>query len=133
MWKLLVVVLLAGCATKADNVSLQGPARTTPTTVVAATSTTVGVPVEVARWSGNSDTDTENFTVTETWELHWKVSGSGAGALVTWSVPGEGFPSDYLQLPAGEGSSVVREGGTFYLQISTFMAAYEIWVVDVPN
>lgn len=130
MWRLLVVVLLAGCATKAENVSLKGP---DPTTTSTTTTTTTAGPVEVGRWTGTADTDTENFTVTDSWELHWNVSGVGAGALVTWTKPGAGFPSDLLQLPEGEGSSLIRDGGTFYMEISTFMSAYEVWVVDVPN
>ena len=147
---LLVALLVLGACAEPKNadVSEVGPTttedssttekeRTTTTakettTTEAPTTTAAPVPVEVGRWAGTADTDTPNFTVVESWELHWRVSG-GAGAAVSWLEPGAGFPTDYLQLAEGEHVSLVREGGTFYMEISTFGASYEVWVVDVPN
>jgi len=136
MRKILAVLLILGaCSTpKNENVSLEGPSITegAAVTTTSTTGTTVpAVPIEVGRWSGAADTDTGNFTVDASWELHWVVTG-GAGAAVEWTVPGDAFSTDYLSIE-GSGSSLIREGGTFYLSISTFGASYEIWAVDVPG
>lgn len=140
----LAVVLSACVEPTNENVSQEGPARTTTTTTAASdeTSTTTAPattaapsgPVEVARWSGSTDTDTENFSVVESWEIHWNVTGNENGAVfLRWIEPGNSFPADSVQLSAGSGKSLVREGGTFYFDISVISTAYEVWVVDVPN
>lgn len=150
IWLLAVVALtVAACATpKNENVSPVGPERSTtvkdrvttttrraPTTTEGTTTTTAApAPVEVARWSGSVDTDTENFTVDDSWEIHWNVTGNeNGGAFFTWLVPGEAFPADSLSVDVGSGHSLVREGGTFYFEIKAIAVSYEVWVVDIPN
>ncbi len=133
-WILVLLVAVAGCATPTtEDVSREGPTTTKVEKPAEETATTVPVgPIEVGRWVGSEDTDTTNITVEDSWELHWVISG-GAGVSVSWYVPGEEWPTDNLSLEVGEGSSLVRKGGTFYLEISSFGASYEIWAVDVPN
>jgi hypothetical protein len=90
----------------------------------------------VARFKGTSDSDTPNFTVKQSWELHWKIDLGeyGGGMGVSWVEPGDEFSGDSIMVDTASGSSLVREGGTFYFEVSTFgSGSWEIWVVDVPN
>lgn len=132
MRRILVLLVVAGCATPTtEAVSREGPTTTKDEKVAEETTTTVPVgPIEVGRWSGSADTDTTNITVEDSWELHWIVSGTIG---VSWYVPGEEWPTDSMVLDQGEGSSLIRKGGTFYLEISAYGDPYEIWAVDVPN
>lgn len=132
---------LGACVSPAEeNVSLEGPTRTsgeTTTTEEPAETTTTAPqqPVEVGRWSGTAETDTPNFTVKESWELHWKISESGGfGIGIEWNDPADQFSGGLLQVDEVEGSSLIREGGTFYLHISMYGSdSWEVWAVDVPN
>lgn len=131
-----------------DNVSLEGPSRSSTTTgpegteatttsTTEATTTVPPGPVEVGRWSGAIDTDTENFTVKESWELHWRIpyDGTGAGIGIEWKDPAVEYGGGGLIQPGTpEGSTLIRAGGTFYLHISLYGAkTYEVWAVDIPN
>lgn len=123
---LIVVALLAACAEPSqDNVSPIGP-----TTTVG--ETTTDQHVEVGRWSGSTSTDTENITVEESWELHWKITGEGI-VSVQWLEPGDVLPDGMRTLDEPAGSSLIREGGTFYLSIGVYGPSFEVWAVDVPN
>lgn len=149
-WLLVALVLIvsAGCVDPGnDDVSLEGPSVTTAkdrttttgestTTERATTTTAAPVPIEVGRWVGAATTDTENITVKESWELHWKVpSGQfGPGHIsIEWTVPGKAYPSDNRSISTEEGSSLIREGGTFYLTITSYGSDYEVWAVDIPS
>ncbi len=88
------------------------------------------VPLEVGRYSGSADTETDDFTVSGTWRLSWKVSG-GAGARVTVRAP-DGRFIDSVSIDPGTSESQFRQGCTCYLEISTFGATYEIVVTDLP-
>lgn len=126
------VALLASCVEPSDdNVSQEGP--TTTTTEATTTTEEITEPVEVGRWTGGTSTDTENITVHESWELHWRISGDGF-ASVQWVEPGSKVPDGIRSLDDPDGSTLIRRGGTFYLDISLYgPESFEIWAVDVPN
>ncbi len=133
-----VVLVLAACSSKGVNTT--GPTATTAGGLLdevgvgerVTVPTQPAEPVEVGRWKNNTSTDTENFTVDGTWELHWNVTGQ-YGATAEWTEPGAGFPTDILQMPTGAGQSTIRKGGTYYLSIDAIGGSFEVWVVDVPN
>jgi hypothetical protein len=109
---------------------VQAPTATIPPTTIAPT-TTLGQPIQVSRVSGSTDTETDTFTVSGTWEISWTVTG-GAGASVTVRSP-DGSTIDYVSIDPGQASSQLRQGCTCYLEISTFGATYDVEVTDLPG
>ncbi len=94
------------------------------------TTTVLAAPVEVARYSGSSDTETDDFTVSGTWRLTWEVTGgAGIGVTVRGS---DGRQVDYISIDPGSSSSQFRTGCTCYLDISSFGATYDLVVTDIP-
>ncbi len=98
--------------------------------LAATTTTQPRGPVEVGRYSGSADTETDDFTVSGTWQLSWEVSG-GAGVSVAVRTP-DGRLIDDVSIDPGQSSSQFRQGCTCYLEISTFGSTYEIVVTDLP-
>lgn len=98
------------------------------------TATTLAPPTEavvVLTRNGSSDTETDDFTTTGTWEVAWSVT-DGAGISVSIRRP-SGERIDSISIDPGEDSSRLRQGCTCYLDISTFGSTYSITVTDVPD
>jgi hypothetical protein len=103
---------------------------TTTTAPTTTTSTAPPAPVEVLRVSGANDDQTENFTVVGGWEITANVTG-GAGISIRIMSPG-GSMVDSVSFDPGTNTSRFRGGGTFWLDVSTFGASYEVIVTDTP-
>lgn len=110
------------------------PTTTTTTAPTTTTTTAPPQPVEVGRFSGGSTgTETADFTVDDTWELQYSSSG-GAGLIIEVIESSTNSRVDTISPDAGAGSSTFRQGGTYYLKVSTFGTdGWEIVVVDQPG
>lgn len=109
--------------------------RETTTTAEPTTTTTTAPPqpVEVGRFQGASDTETNDMTVVGTWSITGTATG-GAGINIAIRAPGgDLIDSTGIDADAGQQTSQFRQGGTFYLEISTFGSTYDVQVVDLPG
>lgn len=118
-------------STPADDPVVTSPPVTDPPVTAPPTTEAPAEPVEIGRYSGSADTETDDLTVVGSWQVSWSVSG-GAGVSVAVRTPG-GELIDAVSIDPGESSSQFRQGCICYLEISTFGSSYEIVVTDLPG
>jgi cytoskeletal protein RodZ len=106
--------------------------RSTTTTAPPTTTTTVPpVPIEVARFQGANDTQTDDFEVDGKWTLTAEVvGGAGVGAEIYDSSGGQ---LDFISFDPGSHTSKFRQGCVCYFDISTFGSTYTLIVTDIPD
>lgn len=92
-------------------------------------------PKDVLSLKGNTARKTQPFTVTGAWQLEWNLKAGQYGVLSinVYDASGGLFDMAVLQMEPGPSSSYYPQGGTFYLDIDSANAPWEVKVIDLPD
>jgi len=95
------------------------------------------MPTAATMFSGTTPGQTDGFSVTGPWRLHWKIDGlpsaGSAGLTIISRDTGKPvFEKQGLSAP-DEGSVVIKRGGDFYVLVSSYEVTWTLTVEPSPS